>query len=138
MPTTVLVIDDDDDTRATLRTLLEESGYTVMEAVDGVSALELLHCAGNGCVVMFDYRMPRMNGEALLALAEREDLLAHRHAFICVTASPHSLPPVLDGLLARYDVPLVAKPFEMDDLLAVVRKAEQRLALLPAWSPPAD
>lgn len=128
----MLVIDDDDDTRAPLRLLFEDEGYTVIESADGDDALTTLHTSPRGLVVVFDYRMPRMDGEALLALAERERWLADHHAFICVTASSNLLPPTVSDLLARYRVPLVGKPFELDGFLAVITQAAQRLARLPA------
>jgi len=132
MPTRVLVIDDDSATRVSVRWILEDAGYAALEAEDGAVALDMLHTSPDGLVVLFDYRMPRMDGAELMALAEREQLLAQRHSFVCMTASPHSLPPTLAALLTRYDVPLVAKPFGIDELLAVLGQAEQRLALRAA------
>ena len=135
MSTRVLVIDDDGDTRTTVRWLLEDAGYAVLEAADGAVALDLLHTRPDGLVVLFDYRMPRMDGAELLALAEREQGLLQRHSFICMTASPDDLPPMLSSLLARYEVPLLAKPFGIDELLVVIGQAAQRLALLGAAMP---
>ncbi len=129
MSTHVLVIEDDEGIRLALRMLLEAEGYAVAAAVDGKQALALLDMSQEGWVVVFDYRMPRLDGEALLALAEHEGWLAERHVFVCLTASPHRLPPTLSALLARYQVPLVGKPFDLDDLLAAVQQAEQRLIL---------
>jgi DNA-binding NtrC family response regulator len=134
MPTTVLVIDDDRDIRNMLHILLQdEGGYTVMETADPASALDILHTTLHGLVVLFDYRMPHIDGEALLALAEQEAGLTERHAFVCMTgANRDLLPPTLMMLLALYEVPLVAKPFDIDDMLAVIRQAEQRLVQVPA------
>lgn len=129
MPTHVLVIDDDDDTRATLRLLLEdEGGYLITDTPDTEQALISLHTSPQRLVVLFDYRMSRRESAALLALAEREAQLADRHAFVCMTATNNDrLPMTLKALLARYDVPLITKPFDIDTLLAVIRQAEQRL-----------
>src|SRR5215472_9259808 len=127
MSTHVLVIDDDSATRKLVRFILEDAEYVVLEAADAATALDLLHTSSVGLVVLFDYRMPRLDGAELMALAEREQLLAQRHSFVCITASPQSLPPALSDLLTRYDVPLVGKPFRIDELLAVIAHAEQRL-----------
>jgi CheY-like chemotaxis protein len=138
MHTHVLVVDDDSDTRATLRMVLEDAGYAVLEAEGGTAALDVLHTRPDGLVVLFDYRTPGVDGDALIALAEREHSLVHRHAFVCMTASPQSLTPTLSALLARHDVPLVAKPFDIDELLAIIEQAAQRLALLSTpmrWTP---
>jgi two-component system, chemotaxis family, chemotaxis protein CheY len=127
MPTHVLVIDDDSATRKMVRFILEDAEYVVLEAADTTTALDLLHTSPVGVVVLFDYRMPRSGGAELLALAEREHGLADRHTFVCMTASAHDLPPTLSALLSRYDVPLVAKPFHIDELLAAIAQAEHRL-----------
>src|SRR5262249_42076368 len=110
-----------------LRMLLEAEGYSVADAVDGKQALALLDMSQEGWVVVFDYRMPRLDGEALLALAEHEGWLVERHVFVGLTASPHRRPPTLSPLLAGYQVPLVGKPFDLDDLLAAIQQAERRL-----------
>jgi two-component system chemotaxis response regulator CheY len=135
VPTRVLVIDDDSDTTAAVHWVLEDAGYVVLEAADGTAALDVLHASPDGLVVLFDYRMPRLDGEKLMALAEREQMLVQRHSFVCMTASPTFLPPTLSALLARYDVPLLAKPFGIDELLAVIGQVAQRLALLRAPVP---
>jgi CheY-like chemotaxis protein len=132
MATHVLVIDDDSATRKMVRLILEDAGYAVLEAADAGAALDALHTSPDELVALFNYRMPGMDGAALLALAAREHLLAPWHAFVCMTAaSPDTLPPALSALLASYDVPLVAKPFAIAELLSAVRQAEQRLTLPP-------
>ena len=45
----ILVVDDDDILRLTVRVALEERGYNVDEAIDGVQALEKLHEKSNFC-----------------------------------------------------------------------------------------
>ena len=132
MSTRVVVIDDDSATRVSVRWILEDADYEVLEAEDGAVALDVLHTSQNGLIVLFDYRMPRMNGVELMALAERERLLTERHVFVCMTASPHNLPPMLSALLARYGVPLLAKPFSIDELLAVIGQGAQHVAQLAA------
>lgn len=130
MPTTVLVIDDDPDIRDMLSMLLhDEGGYAVIAAADPASALDILHTTPQRLIVLFDYRMPPTDGEALLALAEQEEHLVERHAFVCMTGADRDiLPLTLLALLAHYAVPLVAKPFDIDDMLGVIGQAEQRLA----------
>lgn len=76
-PPSILVVDDSPVVRAKLRKLLEPSGYTVLQAVDGVEALELManhHVA----VLITDLEMPRMNGfeliESVKGALDTEDL----------------------------------------------------------------
>jgi CheY-like chemotaxis protein len=133
--TCVLVTDDDSDTRETVRMLLEDADYVVLEAEDGAAALDILRTSPDSLVVLFDYLMPGTDGAAFLAQAEQEHMLAGPHTFICMTASPRLVPPALAAALTRYDVPLVSKPFGIDALLAVIQQAAQHLGLLAAAAP---
>ncbi|HEX6595665.1 MAG TPA: response regulator, partial [Acidimicrobiales bacterium] len=69
----VLVVDDDFETRHLLRRMLEPEGFTVAEAGDGQSALAAI--AGHRpSLVLLDLMMPRMDGfEFLVALGAREE-----------------------------------------------------------------
>ncbi|WP_237480380.1 response regulator [Lichenibacterium dinghuense] len=62
----VLVVDDDADTRARIRTLLERDGWAVTEAGNGRDALDLYPLA-KPAVVLLDLTMPVMDGFACLA-----------------------------------------------------------------------
>jgi CheY-like chemotaxis protein len=66
---TILLVDDDESVRQSLRSFLEEDDFCVIEAVDGLDALELTaDHVGRIDVVVTDYLMPRLNG---LELRER-------------------------------------------------------------------
>jgi putative two-component system response regulator len=59
---TVLVVDDEPDSREALGQVMQGEGYTVLSAGDGVEALETV--AGHDVdLVLMDLQMPRMNGE---------------------------------------------------------------------------
>ncbi|MEI7521677.1 MAG: response regulator transcription factor [Thermoleophilia bacterium] len=57
----ILVVDDERSLRKLLRTYLEDSGYTVAEATNGVEALDQLRAGGIDLVVL-DMMMPEMDG----------------------------------------------------------------------------
>ena len=57
----VLVVDDDPDVRLFSVTVLEEHGYTPMEAGDGVEGLKMIR-AENPDLVILDIMMPRQSG----------------------------------------------------------------------------
>ena len=61
----VLVVDDDADVRASTGEIISSSGYSVVEAADGLEALELLRYMEVGVMVL-DIQMPRLGGLALL------------------------------------------------------------------------
>jgi two-component system cell cycle sensor histidine kinase/response regulator CckA len=71
---TVLLVDDDDSVRGVIRRVLEKHGYHVIEAHDGVEALEVVAAnIGNVHLILSDVVMPRMSGRVLLdRLAELE------------------------------------------------------------------
>jgi len=62
----ILVVEDDPIMRELAVSVLRESGYTVEEAVDGQSALELLQRDNNFSLVTLDLTMPRMDGRETL------------------------------------------------------------------------
>jgi CheY-like chemotaxis protein len=118
--THVLVVDDDPGIRAVLRCALQAAGHAVMEAADGVSALDGLRASPHPLIVLLDLRMPRLDGAGVLATVAGDRALAQRHQFVLVTADPLPLPPALDALLASLDVPVVSKPFDIDTVLDLV------------------
>ena len=78
----ILVVDDEPNARAALRTILGEEGFAVSEASDGVEALEKLRVE-NVDVVLADIRMPRMDGVTLVRTARQEGIPA---LFVMMTA----------------------------------------------------
>jgi CheY-like chemotaxis protein len=60
-PDTILIVDDDGNTRETIRRLLEMEGYEVASACDGREALELLASGLRPCMIVMDLSMPLMN-----------------------------------------------------------------------------
>jgi two-component system KDP operon response regulator KdpE len=132
MATGVLVVDDEDDIRMTMRIVLQDAGYAVLEAPEGRSALVQLAYSPQGMVVLLDLKMPGMDGFAVLRALAKDEHLASRHAFIVATAlDTRALREEEVELLTRFGISRIDKPFDLDDLFAAVRAAEQRLALRP-------
>jgi DNA-binding NtrC family response regulator len=67
----ILVVDDEENTRACLTELLASEGYRVASAGDGVEALNCLQ-GGDYQLVITDINMPRMNGMAFLDQLNRD------------------------------------------------------------------
>jgi CheY-like chemotaxis protein len=116
----VFVVDDDPGIRAVLRSALEAEDHAVLEAADGVSALERLRASPWSLVVLLDLRMPYLDGAGVLGTVAGDRVLALRHRFLLLTSTPLPLPPALGTLLACLNVPVVSKPFDVDSLLDVV------------------
>lgn len=59
---TVLVVDDDDDIRDSIREVLSDEGFAVALCADGFEALSYLRGNARPCVILLDLRMPRCDG----------------------------------------------------------------------------
>jgi CheY-like chemotaxis protein len=124
----VLVVDDDQETRETLSMMLEEiGGFTVLTAPDGESALIRLRTHPTPLVVVLDWWMPGMDGIAVLHAMASDASEAQRHVYILLTARREMVRPLLATLPANLPVTLAGKPFDMDDLLGLVRRAATQL-----------
>ena len=119
-----LVVDDDSTIRYTLRGILEHAGVTVEEAADGVVALEKLD-AGPFDLVISDLRMPRMNGFELLKQVRERGPSAPRMIMITAHGSERHAVEAIKG--GAYDY--FRKPFEMDEMNAVVGRALESVRL---------
>ncbi len=118
----ILIVDDEADIRRLLRFLLEDEGYTVGEAVDGLDALAQLRASQRRLVVLLDYKMPHMNGEELLTAILADPQLANRHAIIFVTANLAAFSPELLQVLQTEGIPVVQKPFHLEAILEVIER----------------
>lgn len=119
----ILVVEDDQATREEVVEFLQDAGYTVYEAPDGLPALERLRTHPEGLVVLLDLMMPGMDGYAVLQAVAHESPLATRHAYILFSAIGRTLPLKVVDLLKQLNMPSLPKPFDLDELLAAVEKA---------------
>lgn len=122
----VLVVDNEASIRDVLRQTLEFDGYLVSEAVNGQAALDALALMSSPAVVLLDLEMPVLDGIGVLSAVERKPALAC-HAFIMVTAYYDFLSAQDRALLASQHVPVVQKPFNLQDILICVAQATRRI-----------
>ncbi|MEP7339246.1 MAG: response regulator [Acidobacteriota bacterium] len=71
----ILLVDDDNEFRTVMALALESSGYAVIEAADGVSALDVLR-RERPDAILSDLHMPRMDGCTLCKRVRAETALA--------------------------------------------------------------
>jgi two-component system response regulator HydG len=122
-PVRVLVVDDDPGVRYTLREILSSEGLVVDEASDGAEALAR-YDAQPVPLVVTDLRMPHVDGmELLRRLAERSPV----PRVVMITAHGSERQAVEAMKAGAYDY--FRKPFENDELLAVVRRAVDAVRL---------
>lgn len=119
----VLVVDDDIGICKIVSFALEDAGYAVYEAHDGLQALDRLRAHPHGLIVLLDLNMPRLDGWGVLRKVKAEARLAMRHKFLLVTASSEMLPSRLVNLLSDLRIPVLAKPCGLDRILDAVAHA---------------
>ncbi|MGZ3583203.1 MAG: response regulator [Ktedonobacterales bacterium] len=123
----VLVVDDDEPTRETLRVMLEDAGYAVAEAPDGQAALEMLRSTPYHAIVLFDLLMPVLDGIGFLRAVKDDERLAKRHGYILLTANRQALRSDSEELIRSVSVKVVQKPFEVGPLLRLIADVEHAL-----------
>jgi len=122
-PPRALVVDDDPGVRYTLREILEAEGLSVAEAEDGVAALAEVERFRPELVVA-DLRMPRLDGMELL---RRLSARAPAPRVVLITAHGSERQAVEAMKSGAYDY--FRKPFEPEELVAVVRRALEAVRL---------
>jgi len=115
MATNVLVVEDDRLNRNLICKVLRNEGHQIVEASDGVEALELLY-AQSFDLVITDFVMPRLNG---LKLVDQLHPLQPRLPIIFITGylSAISGKAILDNVAE-----IIPKPFELDVLRSTVQR----------------
>jgi two-component system response regulator AtoC len=115
-----LVVDDEENLRVVLRTLLRRHGYEVETAASGDEALAMVDSFGPD-VVLTDVRMPKMGGLDLLSTLKAKG----NEATVIVMSAYGNMDLALDAMKAgAYDY--VQKPFKPDEVVLALRKAEER------------
>jgi two-component system response regulator MprA len=108
---TVLVVEDEPAIREVVADLLQDEGYAVRQASDGLQAIDELE-VDDVDVVLSDVRMPRLDGPSLARRLRRRG---------------HAVPVVLmSAVNVEVDLPGVCflpKPFDRDHLLHVIGSA---------------
>ncbi len=109
----ILVAEDEAMLRTIAVEMLEEAGFRVFEAADGVEALELLKAHPQIGLLVSDVKMPRMDGYALAAAgyALRPELKV-----LLMTGYAQEPPP---QLLRDHSIQVLHKPFNLEKLCAL-------------------
>ncbi len=127
----ILIVDDDASIRNSLEFALHSAGYAIVEVGDGEDALDVLRVTPYHAVVLLDLHMPGMNGQTVLEMLVHDPQLAHRHAWIVMSADHEALERIPEQQRADLGLMLLEKPFDIDDMLAVVAQESQRLPADP-------
>jgi len=120
MATTVLLADDDSNSRIVFRSVLEYEGYNVIEAGDGLSALEVLKNEPVD-LLLTDVVMPGLDGIELL---EQARLLQPQLRAIVMTG--HKTNETIISAFRNKACDFLSKPFHVDELLEAINSAMSR------------
>ncbi len=108
----VMVVEDDHDTRVSLRSFLEEEGFEVVTATHGRTAISMLRSGTQlPGVIILDLRMPLMDGWAFVEVIKSDPALAELPVVV-ITADKATPPPEV--------VEVLNKPIKVDRLLQLV------------------
>lgn len=110
----ILVIDDDETILSTVELLLEDEGYSVLLASNGQEALAYIE-QQSPALILLDMKMPVMDGWGFVAAYRSQ---AGPHVPIIVMTAAHE---PADRATAVAAEAYIAKPFDIDQLLTLVR-----------------
>ena len=126
MPLTILVADDDLGTRLAIGDYLEVTGYSVLRAENGQDALTMVEKFQPHLIVT-DVTMPRMDGyEFVRKVRQQPAFRLLPVVFLTARTETHER---IRGYQLGCDVYL-PKPFELQELGAVVRHLLERLQMI--------
>jgi DNA-binding response OmpR family regulator len=114
---TLLIVEDEDLMLRLLQKYLSRHGYDVLVASDGAQAIAVYHdCKARIDAVLLDSSMPKTAGENVFYK------MKHENAALKVVMASGYLDPEQRAALAVAGVTrFVAKPYRLDELLAVFR-----------------
>jgi len=118
MTKTILVVDDEDDIRTTVKQLLEREKYTVLTAIDGDDCLVKAAHHKNIDLILLDVMMP---GTSVREVIQR---LPHlKIAYLTVVRTTEAEKEKL--LQEKNVVGFIQKPFDISDFIKTVKKLLQ-------------
>ncbi len=119
----ILIIDDEKSIRSTLREILEYEKYEVDDAVDGMTALDMVR-QSHYDVILCDIKMPQMDGMEVL-----EKTLQITDTPVVMISGHGTIETAVDAIKkGAYDY--IAKPLDLNRLLITVRNALDKSTLI--------
>jgi len=135
-PLRILVAEDNPVNRTLVTTLLQKRGHDVLAVEDGAEAVAVLAGGRTFDVALMDVQMPKMGGfEATQAIRERERTAGGHLPIVALTA--HAMAGDRERCLAAGMDGYLAKPIDVDELVATVERVEPTDAPAAAPAPAA-
>ncbi|HZS02534.1 MAG TPA: response regulator transcription factor [Chloroflexota bacterium] len=114
----VLVVEDDPIQSDLLREILEADGYRIESVADGAAALDRI-AAGHIDLILLDVGLPRVDGVAVCQTIRAPDRSAQPPIIMLSALADDALHETVAIAGANA---YLAKPFDIDELLAVVAR----------------
>lgn len=122
----ILIAEDDLTSRSMLAAILVKQGYEVIEAIDGLSAMEVLHQPDPPKLAILDWLMPEMDG---LEVIRRIRAMQTEHKpYLIMLTSMDSKIDIIAGLDAGAN-DYLTKPFDPDELRARIEVGRRLVEL---------
>ncbi len=120
----ILIIDDENSIRRTLRDILENEGYAIDDAPDGIEGLKLVK-TNHYDVILCDIKMPKMDGLEVL-----DKIIENNSDVPVVMISGHgNIDTAVDAIRkGAYDY--ISKPPDLNRLLVTIRNAFEKSHLV--------
>jgi two-component system, chemotaxis family, chemotaxis protein CheY len=115
----VLVVDDSLAARQEASTALEEAGFEVLLAIDGVDGMSKIATTEDLAAVVADINMPRLTGLEMLSRVKREERNA---ALPIIVLTTEGQPELIRQAKRAGAKGWMVKPFKPELLVALVRK----------------
>lgn len=109
----ILIVEDDAAISESLRELLELEGYQVLQAMNGLEALNVLGEVTDVDLLLLDLMMPEMDGQEFLREREKRALIANVPVIVISAASYVNPDPERIYHFLR-------KPLDVDRLLGLI------------------
>ena len=116
----ILVVDDEEDIRDSVKTLFESEGFRVETASNGLEASKILKGNADFDLILIDFFMPGISGRELLKkIREDSKLKELKCAFLTVAEFSGK---GIDELKKLHSLDYIKKPYDSDDLVERVKK----------------
>jgi PAS domain S-box-containing protein len=130
---TILLVEDEEAVRSFVASVLRRQGYEVLEAHNGLQAIELLRKEARVRLLLTDVVMPEMGGPELVARLRDLDL-----TLPVLYMSGYAERAVVHNGLVKSKQPFLQKPFTPIALARKIREVLDKTASAAESNPPAD
>ena len=124
----ILIADDETFSRSMLHSVLRSWNHEVVEATDGIEALDLLRADDGPQLALLDWIMPKMDGVEVIHTVRETVSSKHRYIYMILLTQKRAKQDVIQGLESGADDYMV-KPFDPNELRVRIRSGQRIIQL---------